>query len=89
MPVFKVPPECRLERENYRVVDYVQEGGLGKVYSGVRISDGKMVAMKFFGYTRRRPREDDVQNEINLLWKLKGVSGIVQIEGVFADSTEG
>jgi serine/threonine protein kinase len=89
MSSFTSPIELTVDRDNYCVVDYVQEGGLGTVYSGVRISDGNMVALKFFGYTKRRPREVEIQQEINLLWRLKGVPGIVQIEGVFSDTAEG
>ena len=81
--------DCAVERNDYIVKDYVQEGALGTVYSGVRVSDGHMVALKFFGYTKKRPKEADVEKEVSILCDLKGVSGVVQIEGVFFDSEEG
>ena len=56
---------------------------------GMRAADANMVALKFFGYTNRRPDPVHIQHEIELLWSLKGVGGIVQIEGVFLDTAEG
>lgn len=74
---------------DYSVKSYIQEGAMGKVFAAVRISDGKKVAMKFFGYTIRRPTFSEMEKEIQLLMSLKGIDGIVQLEGVFLDTADG
>lgn len=50
-------------------------GGWGHVYRGVRRSDNKCVALKFFGYTNRAPSLIDINNEIVLMFSLVGVEG--------------
>jgi serine/threonine protein kinase/Ca2+-binding EF-hand superfamily protein len=74
---------------DYAVKSYVQEGAMGKVFAAVRKTDGKKVAMKFFGYTTRAPHEADMEKEIQLLLSLRGIEGIVQLEGVFLDTVDG
>jgi serine/threonine protein kinase len=62
---------------------------VGKVYQTTRLSDGKVFAMKFFGYVGKLPRLAEVEKEIGLMQALKGIPNIVQIEGIFLDSEEG
>ena len=62
---------------------------MGKVFAAVNKTTGKRVAMKFFGYTERAPSFADMEKEIQLLISLKGIDGIVQLEGVFLDTVNG
>lgn len=50
-------------------------GGFGIIYKGVRKSDGKEFALKFFGYTGRVPSVEDINMEIVLMMTLAGVEG--------------
>jgi serine/threonine protein kinase len=45
--------------------------------------------MKFFGYTHNRPDAQFVQQEIDLMWSMRGVDGALQLHGVFDDSSTG
>ena len=62
---------------------------VGKVYQTTRLSDGKVFAMKFFGYAQKLPRYVEVDKEIGLMQALKGIPNVVQIEGIFMDSEIG
>jgi serine/threonine protein kinase len=73
----------------YSLGGFLQQGGWGTVHAATRRRDGKRVAMKFFGYTEREPSLKDIWNEIDLMMKLAGLSGVVQLEGVFSDSETG
>ena len=64
-------------------------GGWGTVYGATRNSDGKKVAMKFFGYTQRPPVSSEINREISLMASLSGIPGVVQLEGVFEDTVSG
>jgi serine/threonine protein kinase len=79
----------RVEFSDYTVLDFVQKGGWGTVYSARRNRDGKRFAMKFFGYTERQPGIADIASEISLMMSLKGISGVIQLEGVFNDTAAG
>jgi hypothetical protein len=59
------------------------------VYAATRKKDGRRVALKFFGYTKRLATPDDIQHEIDLMAALKGVEGFIQTEGVFWDTVDG
>jgi hypothetical protein len=99
LPLDDVPQLCR---EDYGDFTFVQSGAcknkllinliefiVGKVYRSTRLSDGKVVAMKFFGYAAKQPRIAEVEKEIGLMQSLKGIPNIVQIEGIFMDSADG
>lgn len=62
---------------------------VGKVYRTTRLSDGKIFAMKFFGYAPKLPRLVEVEKEIGLMQALKGIPNVVQIEGIFMDTELG
>jgi serine/threonine protein kinase len=55
------------------------------VYGATYLHTGRKFALKFFGYTSRKPIDADIQREIDFMVKLTGVKGVVQIEGVFMD----
>jgi serine/threonine protein kinase len=74
---------------DYEVEGFVQKGGWGTVYAARRKRDGKKFAMKFFGYTDRQPGIAEIANEISLMLSLDGISGVVQLEGVFHDTATG
>lgn len=44
---------------------------------------------QFFGYLGRPPKLDDIHAEIELMKKLDGIDGMVQMHGVFMDSAAG
>jgi serine/threonine protein kinase len=73
----------------FELGEYMQEGGWGKVYSATRKSDGRKVAMKFFGYTKARPDVSEINREIGLMIKLDRVQGVCQLVGIFQDTAEG
>ena len=79
----------RVEFSDYTIIAFVQKGGWGTVYSSRRNRDGKLFAMKFFGYTERQPGIADIASEISLMLSLKGISGVIQLEGVFNDTPAG
>ena len=54
-------------------------GGFGVIHKGIRKSDGKEVALKFFGYTDRVPNATDINSEIVLMLTLAGVEGIFDL----------
>ena len=59
------------------------------VYSAKRKSDGRKVALKLFGYTKRLATPEDIQHEVDLMAALKGIEGLIQTEGVFWDTVGG
>lgn len=78
-----------LESDNFEFGDLIQTGGVGRVYAGIRKTDRRPVALKAFGYTNRIPSEKEVHREIKYMKALIGVSGIVQMLGVFLDTSQG
>jgi len=82
-------PLKTLERHDFNDFTYVQTGGAGKVFLASRKNDNKKYAMKFFGYTSKQPKLNDIEREITLMQALKGIPNVVQIEGKFMDSKEG
>ena len=83
------PDTPLLQAEEFIVGAYIQTGAMGKVYKGTRKADNSVVAMKFFGYTAKTPDVNDEYEEINLMTALRGIKGMVQLEGVFMDPAEG
>jgi serine/threonine protein kinase len=76
-----VVKELRLwnEFENYEIHEVVGTGGWGKVYSAVRRSDNKPVALKFFGYTSQSPVISSINSEVMLMMSLIGVHGALTL----------
>jgi serine/threonine protein kinase len=76
-----VVKELRLwnEFENYEIGSVVGTGGWGKVYSALRRSDQKVVALKFFGYSFQSPVMSSINSEVMLMMSLIGVHGIPSI----------
>jgi serine/threonine protein kinase len=75
--------------EDLEILDFLQEGGWGKVYSARLIADGRKVAVKFFGYTANKPNADAVSREVDLMQNMKGIQGVAQLIGVFTDTPSG
>ena len=61
----------------------------GKVYAATRKSDGKNMALKFFGYTKAKPDINEINREIGLMIKLDRVQGVCQLVGIFNDTPAG
>jgi len=81
--------EIQTNCSDYTNLTYIGEGGMGKVYSAKRVSDGTPVALKFFGYTNSTPCMSAILQEIRLLTSAVGIEGMVQMFGVFKDTSEG
>ena len=78
--------ECTGKAQDFIVGHLLQQGAYGVVYSGLWVPCNKKVAMKFFGYGRRRPKMSDIGGEIQMLKSLSHISGIVHMEAVFMDT---
>jgi serine/threonine protein kinase/Ca2+-binding EF-hand superfamily protein len=78
-----------LDVEDYGIVSYLQEGGMGKVYKGVCKVSGQKVALKFFGYTVSHPHMDDIYAEIEVMDFLNGTPGIIGFYGILLDDRDG
>jgi serine/threonine protein kinase len=76
-------------RDEFEVGAYLQSGGTGKVYKGVRKCDKLNVALKFFGYTNRIADMENVYSEIELMSELRSVEGMVSFLGIFVDTPLG
>lgn len=76
-------------RSLFTIENFIQEGGQGKVYVGRDNETEKLYALKFFGYTTRRPKLKEIDAEIDLMKSLEGIEGMVQMHGVFMDSQMG
>lgn len=88
---------------DYRVDNYVASGGgmifkyfdilkfslEGKVYAATHLPDGRIVALKFFGYEAKKPELDKILEEIRILRDLSGIDGIVGFHGIFMDTVTG
>ena len=78
-----------LDANDYDLVSYLQEGGMGKVYMGQCKLTGQKVAMKFFGYTVAKPSMSDIEAEIEVMDFLNGTCGIINFFGIFLDDPAG
>lgn len=72
-----------------RLAKFIPYAHTGKVYAATRKSDGKNVALKFFGYTKARPDVNEINREIGLMIKLDRVEGVCQLVGIFDDTPAG
>jgi hypothetical protein len=64
-------------------------GGYGVVHRATRLRDGKVCALKFFGYAKRDPSSISVWDEIEVMARLQECPAMVQLEGFFEDTREG
>lgn len=67
----------------------VATGAWGTVHRATKKQTGELVAMKFFGYTKNQPVNRMISAEVMCMMKLVGVSGAVQIIGIFRDTKLG
>ena len=81
--------ELRFDFADIRLTDEIARGGYGLVYGAIRISTGEDLALKFFGYTRNRPRMKWIMEEIKLMASVRACPNAVQILGVFYDEQSG
>ena len=81
--------ELRFDFADIRLTDEIARGGYGLVYGAIRISTGEDLALKFFGYTRNRPRMKWIMEEIKLMARVRACPNAVQILGVFYDEQSG
>jgi serine/threonine protein kinase len=77
-----------LNRTDYKLDKFIQQGGMGIVYSGTNPAQEK-IACKLFGYNNQKPDDDSIRREINLLLALQGIEGVVKMHGIFMDSEKG
>jgi serine/threonine protein kinase len=78
-----------LNPSDFTVLYLIGEGGIGKVYCAVRKSDGKEVALKFFGYVPNEPDIHQIREEITIMSHFIGISSITQLYGYFMDTIDG
>ena len=81
--------ELRFDSADIKLTGEIARGGYGVVYGGIRISTGEDLAVKFFGYTRNRPRMKWIMEEIKLMARARTCPNAVQILGVFYDEQNG
>mmetsp|Transcript_22186 Transcript_22186/g.32284 ORF Transcript_22186/g.32284 Transcript_22186/m.32284 type:complete len:633 (+) Transcript_22186:58-1956(+) len=78
-----------LDPDDYEIEKYIAEGGMGVVYSAIQKNKNHKVAFKFFGYNETKVILEDIYREIDILSKVAGIDGMVQLYGVFMDSSSG
>eukprot|EP01036_Dinobryon_divergens_P026927 gene26927-35624_t len=81
--------ELRFDFADIKLTGEIARGGYGVVYGGIRVSTGEDLAVKFFGYTRNRPRMKWIMEEIKLMARARTCPNAVQILGVFYDEHDG
>ena len=81
---------CKKRRKDYDICDFIAEGVSGKVYKGKNATNNELVALKFFGYCNNYDAKmDDIRKEIAAMQAVKGIDGLVQMEGFFMDTKRG
>ena len=84
-----MPDILFLSMSDYHKVSYLYEGCFGTVFSAAQVNGNGTVALKCFGYSACTPVEEDIRKEVCVLSAMKGVDGIVQIQGVIMDPPQG
>jgi serine/threonine protein kinase len=74
---------------DFEKLEFLQSGGWGKVYSGKYSPTQQIYALKFFGYTNKKPVQDSIRHEIAMMKIVEGVDGFVQLQGTFLDTYHG
>ena len=78
------------QHKDYSVGSFIAEGVSGKVYSGKHITNNSEVALKFFGYCKNYDaKHQDIHFEIDAMLAVRGIEGLVQIQGYFLDTKKG
>lgn len=76
--------------KDYTIGDFIADGVSGKVHSGKNITNDTDVALKFFGYCKNYDAKfQDIRLEIDAMMAVRGIEGLVQIEGFFLDTKQG
>jgi serine/threonine protein kinase len=78
-----------LSRDAYIVGPVLGDGIMGIVHAGIEKGSKKFVALKFFGYFEKQPRNEDIEREIGFMTAMSGLPGAVQIHGIFMDTRSG
>ena len=89
--------KCSKKRKNdkklqkdYIVGEFIAEGVSGKVYFGKNKETNSDVALKFFGYRKNYDAKfEDIWREIDAMQAVRGVEGLVQVQGYFLDTKKG
>ena len=64
-----LPSHRIFQSQDFTVLKFLGEGGYGKVFEAIS-TDGHRVALKFFGYTKYKPRVKSIYKEIALMHRL-------------------
>lgn len=80
----------KLDHEDFSIGKYLAEGGSGKIFVGLRKSDGLEVALKFFGYVRGwEVDEKEIRDEMETMSSMNHIESVIRIYGYFMDSEAG
>lgn len=76
--------------KDFEVGAFIAEGVSGKVFCGKDLVTKSDVALKFFGYCHEyKARKEDIRSEIDAMMAVRGIDGLVQIQGYFLDTKAG
>jgi serine/threonine protein kinase len=68
---------------------FLQSGGFGKVYRAFHNPTARHVALKFFGYTPKKPQILLIEKEIENMKIVRDMCGFIQLYGTIQDSKMG
>jgi serine/threonine protein kinase len=76
--------------KDYTIGTFIAEGVSGKVHSGKNLATNSDVALKFFGYCENYDaKHEHIWLEIDAMLAVRGIEGLVQIQGYFLDTKKG
>jgi hypothetical protein len=85
-----LPTQVRgMKFKDFEKFDFLQSGGWGRVYSANYRPEQEVYALKFFGYTNKKPVLESIRHEIAMMKIVEGIEGFVQLQGTFLDTYEG
>jgi serine/threonine protein kinase len=82
-----VCPEMKFT--DFAEFQFLQSGGFGKVYRALHIPTSHHVALKFFGYTAKKPQMLLIEKEIENMKIVSGMNGFIQLYDTILDSKMG
>lgn len=78
-----------LSASDFELGTEIARGGYGVVFNAVRKSDGKKLAIKFFGYTDKRPEWHWLKIEVEFLADLRPIESVAGMVGILWDTESG